>query len=115
MAIETGGRLVGEIQTYVPPDRALSSGVYELGISLYDAADRGKGLGTETVRLFVGWLFERGAERVQGATAPTNAPMRRVFQKLGFGELAALQVEGAPEILYGISRSDWDRAAASTP
>jgi RimJ/RimL family protein N-acetyltransferase len=57
LAIEADGRLVGEIQTYRPPDRALPPAVYEIGVSLYDPTDRDKGWGTEAVRLFVDWLF----------------------------------------------------------
>ena len=108
MAIEVDGRLIGEIQTYVLPNRPLDLGVYEFGIALYEPGDRGKGFGTEAVRLFVGWLFLRGARRVQGAAAVTNTPMRRVFQKLGFEEVGPVDVDGVPEILFKISRSEWE-------
>jgi RimJ/RimL family protein N-acetyltransferase len=107
LAIDVDGKLVGEIQTYEPPDRPLPPAVYELGVALYDPEDRGNGVGTEAVRLLVGWLFRQGAERVQGAAAMTNVPMRRVFEKLGFGEVARIKVEGVAQLLYAISRSDW--------
>ena len=35
--------------------------------------------------------------------------MRRVFDKLGFAILGTLDVEGVPEILYGVTKSDWQR------
>lgn len=109
LGIEVEGGLVGDIQTYQPPDRSLPPAVFEVGVALYDPADRGKGLGTEAVQLFVGWLFRQGAERVQGGTAVTNSPMRRVFEKLGFTILGTLDVEEVPELLYGVTKSEWQR------
>ena len=49
LGIEVEGGLVGDIQAYQPPDRSLPPAVYEIGVALYDPADRGKGLGTEAV------------------------------------------------------------------
>ena len=109
LAIEVEGRLVGDIQTYQPPNRSLPPAVYEIGIALYDPVSCGKGLGTETMQLFVDWLFRQGAERVQGGTAVANHPMRRVFDKLGFTVLGELDVEGVPELLYGVTKSEWER------
>src|SRR5438093_11056031 len=56
LAIEVDGRKIGEIQTYVPPGRALPADAFEVGIGIADPSLRGKGYGTEAVRLFVGWL-----------------------------------------------------------
>jgi RimJ/RimL family protein N-acetyltransferase len=112
LAIEADGRLVGEIQTYRPPDRSLPPAVYEIGVSLYDPADRGKGWGTEAMQLLVDWLFRQGAERVQGGTAVTNHPMRRVFDKLGFTVLGTLDVEGVAELLYGATKCEWQERSA---
>jgi RimJ/RimL family protein N-acetyltransferase len=53
-------------------------------VSIYDAADRGLGLGTEAVRLFVDWLFRQGVERVEGRTSQGNKAMVAVFERLGF-------------------------------
>jgi RimJ/RimL family protein N-acetyltransferase len=114
LAIQVEESLVGDIQTYLPSDRLLPPAVFEMGVALYDPARRGKGVGTEAVRLLVGWLFERGAERVQGAAAMTNAPMRRVFEKLGFEVVDTIDVEGVPEHLYAVSRPDWHRRSGST-
>lgn len=112
LAIEVEGRLVGDIQTYQPPNRSLPSAVHEIGVALYDPVDRGKGWGTEAIQLFVDWLFRgQGAERVQGGTAVTNHPMRRVFDKLGFTVLGELDVEGVPELLYGVTRSEWEQSS----
>jgi RimJ/RimL family protein N-acetyltransferase len=107
LAIEVGGRLAGQIQAYRPPSRTLPEGVYEIGVALFDSADRGKGLGTEAVRLFVDWLFEQGGEHVQGGTAVTNHPMRRVFERLGFRVIGRLDVDGLEELLYGVKKAEW--------
>ncbi len=107
LAIEVDGRLAGQIQAYRPPGRTLPEGVHEIGVALFDPADQGKGLGTEAVRLFVGWLFEQGAQRVQGGTAVTNKPMRRVFERLGFRVRSTLNVEGVEELLYGVTKAEW--------
>ena len=52
LGIEAEGRLVGEIDARQPP-RSMPQGVFELGISLFDTADRGRGLGTDAIRLLI--------------------------------------------------------------
>jgi hypothetical protein len=44
LGVEVDGRLVGEIQTFQPDDRPAGPGaaVCEVGLSLYDAVDRGR-------------------------------------------------------------------------
>jgi RimJ/RimL family protein N-acetyltransferase len=108
LAIEWGGRLVGTISAratagFTPP------GVCELGIELFDEV-RGKGVGTEAVRLVTEWLLENDYPRVQATTDVRNAPMRRVLEKLGFeeeGVLRAFMPDGdrrADYVLYAITR-----------
>jgi len=73
LAVEVAGRLIGEIQARGHPAQTLPAGVFELGIVVYDLADRGKGYGMEAVALLTGWLFEQaGAARVQAGTAVGN-------------------------------------------
>jgi RimJ/RimL family protein N-acetyltransferase len=110
LGIEVDGELIGHIQTYRPRDRSLPHRVYEIGVALWDAADRGKGYGEEAVRLFVDWLFQQGVERVQAGTAMRNRPMRRVLEKLGFRVFGELDIQGVHELLYGVSASDWTTA-----
>ena len=112
--IEVDGRLVGAIQTYRPRREALPPGVFEFGLALYDAADRGRGIGTEAVSLFVDWLFRQGAERIQAGTAVRNEAMKRVFEKLGFRMVGELDIEGIAEILYGLTRAVWLTASSPT-
>jgi RimJ/RimL family protein N-acetyltransferase len=108
LAIESDGRLVGTIGAratagFTPP------GVCELGIELFDEV-RGKGVGTEAVRLITEWLLENDYPRVQATTDVRNAPMRRVLEKLGFeeeGVLRAFMPDGdgrADYVLYAITR-----------
>jgi RimJ/RimL family protein N-acetyltransferase len=91
LGIEAGGRLAGEIDARQPA-RSLPAGVFELGIALFEDADRGRGFGTEAVRLLTRRLFDdEGAGRVQASTWVENTAMRRVFEKLGFAEEGILR------------------------
>jgi RimJ/RimL family protein N-acetyltransferase len=78
------GRLVGEVQAR-RPEHAMPAGVFELGIGLFDQADRGHGVGTKAIALMTRKVMdEDGAHRVQAGTDVDNAPMRGVLDKLGF-------------------------------
>jgi RimJ/RimL family protein N-acetyltransferase len=84
LAIEAGGRLVGEIQARSAP-HAMPPGVFELGVALFDEADRGHGVGTKAVALMTERLFADGeAHRVQASTDIGNAAMRATLERLGF-------------------------------
>jgi RimJ/RimL family protein N-acetyltransferase len=84
LAIEEGSRLVGEVQARQPLN-GLPPGVFELGIELFDDADRGQGLGADAVAALARHLFDdRQAHRVQLTTDLENAAMRRVAERLGF-------------------------------
>jgi RimJ/RimL family protein N-acetyltransferase len=111
LAIEAEARVVGNIdarRTALPP------GVFALGIGLFRSADRGRGWGTESVRLLTDHLFalERAA-RVEASTDVANAAMRRVLEKVGFAQEGILR-EFMPGrgggrddyVLYAITRRD---------
>jgi RimJ/RimL family protein N-acetyltransferase len=84
LAIETDGHLVGDVQARCPRF-AMPRGVWELGIEVWEKADRGRGIGTQTVALLSAHLFEHeDAIRVQATTDVDNAPMRGVLERLGF-------------------------------
>ena len=98
---------------------ALPPGVFELGIALFATGSRGRGFGTEAVRLLAAHLFrEFGAERVQASTDVANGAMRRVLEKLGFVEEGVMRgfmpaEEGrADYVLYGVTKSEWRSAGA---
>jgi RimJ/RimL family protein N-acetyltransferase len=118
LAIEAEGRLVGDVDARCPPD-ALPPGVFELGIELYEPADRGRGYGAAALALVVERLFaEEGAARVQASTGLGNVAMRRALDRTGFafeGMLRAFMP--APEgredyALYALTRDDWERRRA---
>ena len=114
-ALESGGRLVGDAQGR-SVEMAMPPGVWEIGIELWDTADRGRGLGREAVALLTAHLFEQeGAHRVQASTDIENAAMRRVFEVLGFTDEGTMFgfmpiADGAPRDyeLYAITQDDWN-------
>jgi ribosomal-protein-alanine N-acetyltransferase len=114
LAIETRrGRLVGLVQARKRPAQSLPDGVAEIGIVLFDPADRGKGYGGEAVGLFAAWLLDEGGfERVQAGTGVNNGPMRAVLERLDFRKEGIMrgyapgQHHREDVALYAILRSD---------
>lgn len=113
-AIEASGRLAGEVQAR-QPELGLPPGVFELGIELFEQADRGRGLGGEAVALITTHLFDRlEAHRVQVSTDVDNEPMRQVLERLGFPFEGVLRgfmpAAGGPRdyALYALTRDDWE-------
>jgi RimJ/RimL family protein N-acetyltransferase len=108
VGIDADGELVGTIQARAPA-RFYPAGVCELGIELF-AGECGRGIGTEAVHLLTEWLLANGYPRVQASTDVRNAPMRRVFEKLGFeqeGILRRFMPDGdtrADYVLYAVTR-----------
>jgi len=84
LGIQVDGRLAGEVQAR-QPRMGLPPGVFELGIDLFDPADRGHGLGRAALIQLLTRLFEHeGAHRVQITTDLDNTAMRSVAERLGF-------------------------------
>ena len=116
LAVEAEGRLIGDVQGRCPRF-AMPPGVWELGIELWDEADRGRGFGTQTVALLSSYLFEQErAIRVQATTDVDNAPMRGVLETLGFAFEGVLRgfmpdAGGPPRdyAMYGLTQAAWDR------
>jgi RimJ/RimL family protein N-acetyltransferase len=113
-AIEADGRLVGEVQARCP-ENAMPRGVFELGISLFDTTDRGRGIGTEAVAQMTRLLFsDEGAHRVQAGTDLQNEPMRGVLERLGFGFEGVMRgfmlMDDGPHdyALYAMTRPDFE-------
>lgn len=114
LAIDRRGRLVGQIQARTTPKQSVPDGVFEVGLVLYQRRDRGKGYGTEAVRLLTDWLFEAAsAERVQAGTSVDNGAMRGVLERLGFhleGIMRAIGPVGdgtrGDGAMYSVIRSD---------
>jgi RimJ/RimL family protein N-acetyltransferase len=113
LAIDLAGVRIGEIQTYVPPERELPEGAYEVGIMIDDPALRGRGYGREAVELFVDWLFDHGATRIHMPTVESNAAMRTVLERLGFRAEGVVHDHGQEFLFYVVTRDAWrarDRA-----
>jgi RimJ/RimL family protein N-acetyltransferase len=107
LAIDVGGKSIGRIQTFVPSQRTLEPGVFEIGIALR-APERGKGYGREAVALLTDWLFEHaGAERVEAPTDPANVAMRTVFERVGWQPVGTLDEFGREWVMYAVNRSQW--------
>jgi RimJ/RimL family protein N-acetyltransferase len=113
LGIEAERRLVGDVEARSPAG-ALPPGVYEIGLALFDPADRRKGYGLEATRLIVDHLFDaEEAARVQASTADWNTAMRRVLERLRFREEGVLRgffptAEGRDDyVMYALTRADW--------
>ena len=113
-AVEADGRLVGDVQGRCPR-LAMPPGVWELGIELWDEADRGRGIGRETTALLSSYLFDdEDAIRVQATTDVDNVAMRRVAERLGFGREGTLRGfmpsrTGPRDYdMYAITREDYE-------
>jgi [ribosomal protein S5]-alanine N-acetyltransferase len=126
LGMEVDGRLIGDIQARTRPAQTLPPGVFELGIEIFEPADRRRGRGSQAVSLLTGWLFdEAGARRVQVSTAASNGGMRGVLERLGFpleGILRGFAWPGDERedlAMYGVTRDDWPpspgQAAGLTP
>lgn len=118
-AVEAEGRLVGDAQARCS-EQAMPPGVWEIGLDLWDSADRGRGIGSEVVALLTRHLFAReGAHRVQATTDVENVPMRRALERCGFileGVLRGFMpvADGPPRdhAMYGLTRTDVETVGA---
>jgi RimJ/RimL family protein N-acetyltransferase len=115
LGIEAEGRLVGDISARNPKN-AFPPGVFEVGVTLFEADDRGKGYGREATELMTTHLFEAAqAGRVQATTAVDNVAMRRVLEALGFVHEGTLQgfmpgPDGREDYaMYAVTREKWAR------
>ena len=91
------GRVVGDCGMHGPGD---DPGVVEIGYGLA-APERGRGYGSEAVRLLSDWLLDQpGVRAVVAEVDPDNVPSRRVLEKNGFLREAA----GPGGVLFRRSR-----------
>lgn len=123
LALDVDGRAIGEVQARNHPG-VMPPGVFDLGIEIFDAADRGRGHGIWAIRAITDRLFrEHEASRVTGSTDPENVAMRRTFESAGFtfeGTMRGfMPVAVVPEyarpgeryrdsVLYAITLDDWN-------
>jgi RimJ/RimL family protein N-acetyltransferase len=112
LAIDVDGRAVGEIAGYRV---GLPDGVFGIGIGLFDASDRGRGVGTEATAVLGRYLFEElEARRVEAGTHVGNAAMIGVLERLGFVREGVLRRYfpsrdgGLDCAVYAMTRDDWE-------
>jgi RimJ/RimL family protein N-acetyltransferase len=107
LAIDLEGVSIGRIQTFVPADRALPPGTFEIGIGLREHL-RGQGYGREALMLLTDWLFEYAAAQVvEAATDPANGAMRAVFLRAGWSLAGPWTESGREWLMYRITRQQW--------
>jgi RimJ/RimL family protein N-acetyltransferase len=113
LGVEAEGRLVGDVEARTPAN-AFPPGVYEIGVTVFDDGDRGRGYGFEATRLLVDHLFDaEEAARVQATTAEWNRPMRGILARLGFHEEGLLRAyfpagdSRDDYVMYAMTREDW--------
>jgi RimJ/RimL family protein N-acetyltransferase len=114
LGIQVDGRLAGEVQAR-QPRMGLPPGVFELGIDLFDEADRGRGIGRIALAELLTRLFEQeGAHRVQLTTDVDNAAMRTLSVRMGF-EFEGVMRSFMPSIdgprdyaMYAMTKDDYE-------
>ena len=117
LGIEVGGRLIGDVQAR---HDAGPKGVFELGITVFEEANRGKGYGRVSIALLASHMFEtEGAHRLQLTTDTANGPMRAVMERLGFELEGVLRgywptADGFRDYaMYGMTKSDYQGTGAT--
>ena len=92
-----------------------------MGLTVYDPARRGQGIGTHALRVWTEYLFRTTrAVRLDYSTWSGNARMLAVGRRLGFTEEArfrdAREVRGAryDSVVMGILRREWEATGAAT-
>ncbi|MDY0909067.1 GNAT family protein [Microbacterium sp. CFBP9034] len=93
-----------------------------MGLTVYEPALRGRGLGTEAMRLWTDHLFaSTDVVRLDFSTWSGNSRMLAVGRRLGFTEEArfrqAREVRGEryDSVVMGVLRSEWDAARDVAP
>ena len=105
------GELVGDValQDINWRDRRCS-----VGIGMARLSDRGRGYGTEALKLMLGYGFDAlGLERIEARTLDVNKRAQRLLERVGFVregcERAAVYLGGArrDRLMYGMLRDEW--------
>ncbi|HTG47844.1 MAG TPA: GNAT family protein [Actinomycetota bacterium] len=116
LGIRRDGSTIGTVQAAACP-RLQFPGTFEIGVVVFDEANRGQGLGSEAVALLTGYLFdEMQAHRVSLTTDVDNVAMHRSAAKLGFryeGTMrAAYEGDHGPvdQDVFAMTRRDHEHA-----
>ncbi len=105
-------RLIGHVEL---SSILWNQGTAWLGMAIGDAAFRGKGLGTEALRLVLDFaFFELNLHRIQLTVFSYNEHAIHVYERVGFRREGAfrefLRRDGRryDMLLYGLLRSEWE-------
>ena len=110
--VDVGGRLVGTVSWYW---ESAETQWARMGVTVFDPAERGRGLGREALALWTSYLF--GATdwvRLDLATWSGNAAMIAVARALGFveeGRFRRARVVGGERfdaVVMGVLREEWE-------
>lgn len=107
------GRKLGYVAHYL-----VAGKVPEIGYALAPS-ERGKGYGTEAVKIIVDYLFlARPVVRIQATTDPNNLASQKLLRKAGFKREGTIRKhifmrgEWRDSYLYSILREEWKRPKA---
>ena len=90
--IESDGKHVGWVCWYTDLEYMENpEEIPAVGIDIPEVAFRGRGVGTEALRLFIRYMKEAGYPAVYTQTWSGNAAMLRVAEKLGFTPVCRLK------------------------
>lgn len=79
LMIEVGGRTVGAIDLF-----DYDGTTAEVGVLVYDHADRKQGYATDALQTVIGWAKALGITSLQATIDSENIASRRLFSRLGF-------------------------------
>ena len=103
------GKKIGFILHFTNQPR----GWIEIGYALLPT-ERGKGYGTEAVRILVDYLFlSKDIMRIQATTDERNRPSQKVLEKVGFKKEGVVRSAGftrgkwTNDVLFSILREEW--------
>ena len=108
--------LIGDLMVRPMP----AAHVIEVGITI-GTRWQNRGFATEAIAAIVGFLFRTGEVlKVSAVVASANAPSLRIFERTGFRREGLTRQSFrltdstiVDEVLFGITRSDWERPAGS--
>ena len=110
---DRGGRRIGVAAI---DDLDLHARVARISATIVDPQERGKGLGTDSHRLLVGYLFRHwGVVRVESYAAAGNTAARSVLKRLGFSEEGVLRSrlfahrQRHDVVVYGLQAEEWSK------
>ncbi|MCX7670448.1 MAG: acetyltransferase [Anaerolineae bacterium] len=113
MIAERNGKPVAYVQTYDPhledehPYQDQPFGTIGIDLSIGEASDLNKGLGTEILTALAALLFEEGVPRLIIDPHPDNAAAIRCYEKAGFAAFDTRTSEYGPALMMARDNPDF--------